>query len=129
MIIVERDESRAEEWQDPLVEIGRTQLEAEVKRLDTLTSAAQTDAAVAYQLCDALCEASRDLLFRLYRVSVSELRTLIDAFKTASAAVESAREKANFSAQQKKDVGGYVKHINARINMLTSHLQKVNSEA
>jgi hypothetical protein len=121
MIIVEHDSSRAAVWKDPLYEIGFTQLQEEIVGLTKLTESPDVHERQIFDLCDGLCELSRDLLFRLHRVTRSELVSLISAFQHASDAIAAAIGKIQ-EQQLRQDAEGYLKHINGRISILSGYV-------
>ena len=122
MLIVEHDSSRAAVWKDPLYEIGCSQLQDEIVSLTKLTTTPDVYEKQIFELCDGLCELSRDLLFRLHRVTRSELSSLVFAFKNASNAVATAKDRI-LDTDLRTDVEGYLRHINDRISILSGYIE------
>lgn len=123
MLIVESDEMSPLFTRDPLLQLGSDQLSEAIERLATLIDKSPQDEQLAFHLCDNLCEATRELLFRLHRISASELHKLIDLFDRCSEQVRSALEHVFPDTTSKADVEGYLKHIDGRIELLKRYQQ------
>jgi hypothetical protein len=128
MLIVESDTTRAAVWKDPFFDIGCSQFRDETARLIQLTEAIEADEVQVFDLCDGLCESSRDLLFRLHRVTVSELDSLVETFSRASKAIATAKEQI-LDDKLRRDVEGYLRHIDGRIAILKNYLSPAYSSA
>jgi hypothetical protein len=119
MQVYEPELARAIACEDPLVKIGTDQFEQGVRRLQELLKRPQeSNADQVFDLCDSLCESSRELLFRLNRVSGDDLRHIINLFEQASESVDRANATVLQDTEHLKDAAGYLSHIISRITLL-----------
>ena len=118
MQIFEPNLSRAAACIDPLVQVGTKQFEQGVQDLTDLVGQETDNQSAVFDLCDSLCESSRELLFRLHRVSETELRQIIDLFERAEVAVRDAMIRHFSGTEHASQIQGYLKHIEGRIRIL-----------
>jgi hypothetical protein len=119
MQVYEPELARAVACEDPLVKIGSDQFAQGVRRLQQLLEHPQTsNPDQVFDLCDSLCESSRELLFRLHRVSEVDLRGIVALFEESSRFVEQAVSTILQDTKHSTDAAGYLSHILSRIKLL-----------
>jgi hypothetical protein len=123
MLIVNHENRRAALRQDPLVRVGSDQFRKGIDKLKSLLDSSNADGDDVFELCDSLCEASRELLFRLHRVTESELKSIVSLFENAASQVSQAIDRCLVGTSWEADARGYHKHIQGRVDLLKKYLE------
>lgn len=122
MLIVEPAAEQVAQTEDPFFEIGRKQFQRGIERLRSYLKHPHDQRDAIFRLCDSLCESSREMLFRLNRITRSELVTVVGLFADAAAAVDEAINKTLAGTSDEDDARGYLAHIKARVELLKRYL-------
>ena len=124
MLMIEEMDTKSAAWDDPLVP-------AHLKMLAKLTRLIQElhggewrkkDIAKCSQLAGDVCEATREVVFRLHRVTRKRVEEIVAGIQDAERALAMLRdEMANagqeFAAEASR-VGDYSKHVDERAKLL-----------
>lgn len=123
MIILESDDVIDSQYRDPRTELTQSQLRSRLSELRQLT---ETDWSKneehAFRTCDVLCEATRDVLFRLHKVTRSELRKILGLFQDAAGEIKKVSQAGLSDSDMQEDVEGYLRHVEGRISLISKYL-------
>jgi len=122
MLIIEPETEAGR--QNPLVEIYDEQLKQWVTLIDKQLEKTEPSDEFLYKTSDILCEGTRDLLFRLHRITMKDLKSVVDLFTQAAEKIQAVLERATLTDPQEKDVKGYLAHVNGRINILKKYTER-----
>lgn len=121
MFILEYGERRSRRGIDPVIEVARSQFESLVDELrSSLDRPETTGGHQWHDLADHLCEASREWLFNLHRVTPQDLQDVAGCFGQA---VQLMQRIQISDKDLQGDVVGYTQHITNRIVLIEKYLQ------
>lgn len=107
---------------EPLVQLQVGEFVKLRERMETLDLAnVTTDRKKARLLAMNLCDASRELVFRLHRITRRQLTELIQEFDNAADIIE-RWPLSDFAPAEREAILNYGKHIHERAETLRKHL-------
>jgi len=110
------------ETRKPSLSVWIKQYREIIDALETAGVADRIDEAEAYRLCEHLCEASRQILYRVGRISRRDVEELRDLFQQASDAVGDVEKR--LSEDGATLAQGFAAHIRERVTLLADLLRE-----
>lgn len=117
MLIVVDEKCEAGRVEDPVIELHLEQFEAVTRRVAELLPMAYVSQ--AKWLAERLCEGSRQIVYRMHRVTRSQVRQSAELFEKAASLIE------DWELSQIPDrelIEAYARHIRHRAELLRSYL-------
>ena len=122
MIVLRDNDADTRAWKDPLVDIHIDEFSKCASRIAVIvekTTAEDRERELA-RLAEHLCEMSRDLIYRINRITVKQVHQIIDEF---SSAINSLDELQASEPEVREQIGQYVDHIRKRVDLLNMKLE------
>lgn len=123
MLLLEETDTAGQAWDDPIAKADLAQFEKlvmQINQLAELHAGVTPDQHRVTEAASEACEFSRQLLFRMHRVSRARVREIITSFGNAVQALGALRaaalNAADAAALNRFDQ--YVKHIARRVTLL-----------
>lgn len=123
MLIVDAKQTVQPPWGDPLVDVHTDQFRDSYSRLERLQPDVRPEEfAEAQNFASFLCDASRQIIYRLNRATPDQVEELIRCFRRAAESIQKWK-LAKFDAQEAELVQNYAKHIEDRAQRLEARLR------
>ncbi|MGB7343725.1 MAG: hypothetical protein WBD20_05910 [Pirellulaceae bacterium] len=121
MIVIKEKDANNKIWRNALVSFQLDQFRAYVNRFENIERLDSGNKDRQYVLlAEFLCEMSRDIVYRLNRVTVSDLQEIVGAF---SEMIERFTSCLPEDPTDRNLVNAYLSHVQTRIDLLKAEIE------